>query len=32
LSILRLDFDHVSEMPGTEELLPSMENVFGTPL
>jgi hypothetical protein len=32
LSILRLDFDHISEMPGTEELLPRMKDILPTPL
>jgi hypothetical protein len=32
LSKLRLDFDDVSEMPSTEESLPSMKDIFPTPL
>src|SRR5437867_139649 len=28
LGIPRLDLDHVSEMPRTEELLPSLQNIF----
>jgi len=31
LSILRLEFDDVSKMPSTEELLPSVKDIFPTP-